>query len=113
VRRRTPARRARPCTPVKATPAADGRAVGLARRGPQGRDPTLPGAAARRRYSDGLCEPRRGRTAPARDADRDAQERSRNRARRRQGADVAAAFNRSAPYGFWWWHWEQPPRLCV
>ena len=88
LRRRAPARRARPRAVVEAAPAAAGRAAGIARRGPQGRDPALSGAAARRRHSDGLCQPRRRRTAPARDADRDAATGPRDRARRRQGADV-------------------------
>ena len=50
---------------------------------------------ARRGHSDGLCQPRRRRAAPARDADRDAEGRPRDVVRRREGV-VSAVLIRHA-----------------
>ena len=90
LRRRAAARRARPRAVVKAATAAARRAARLARRGPQGRDHAVPGAAARRgQCADGLCQPRRRRNAPACDPDRDAAQRTGDGARRGEGAGGA------------------------
>ncbi len=66
VRRRKAARRDRPCAVGAAAPVADGRAAGLARQRPQGRDPALSRATARpQQGAVCLCQPcrRRGRAA--------------------------------------------------
>src|SRR5205814_702645 len=67
-------------------------AIGIAGRRAQDRDPALSRAPARRgRRSHGLCQPRRSRTAPGCDADRDAPARPRDFVRRPQGADAVSA----------------------